>query len=121
MVTSNAELARLEHVLDEKNRENDRLRARLGHNAKGFEALAITVNHMAKKVRDFHQVFFFLKRKKFVTVRFWGLNKALASALCGKLRIFWPFSSCLSPFRLFSRLKWGNSTGFEFRNLEKYD
>ena len=54
VVTSNAELARLEHVLDEKNRENDRLRARLGHNAKGFEALAITVNHMAKKVRDFH-------------------------------------------------------------------
>merc|ERR1712029_781760 len=29
VVTSNAELARLEHVLDEKNRENDRLRARL--------------------------------------------------------------------------------------------
>ena len=50
VVTSNAELARLEHILDEKNRENERLRARLGHNAKGFEALAVTVNHLAKKV-----------------------------------------------------------------------
>ena len=50
VVTSNAELARLEHILDEKNRENERLRARLGHNAKGFEALAVTVNHLSKKV-----------------------------------------------------------------------
>lgn len=48
-----SDLARLEHVLDEKNRENDQLRIRLKHNAKGFEALALTVDHFASKVRFF--------------------------------------------------------------------
>ena len=46
-----SELARLESVVDAKSHENAQLRARLGHNAKGFEALAITVNQYAKKVR----------------------------------------------------------------------
>ena len=45
-----SELAKLEHVIDEKNRENDQLRTRLRHNAKGFEALALTVDHLGKKV-----------------------------------------------------------------------
>jgi ABC-type phosphate transport system auxiliary subunit len=49
-------LAHLEHILDEKNRENERLRARLGHNAKGFEALAVTVNHLAKKLDEFDKL-----------------------------------------------------------------
>ena len=46
-----SELVRLESVVDAKTQENAQLRARLGHNAKGFEALAITVNQYAKKVR----------------------------------------------------------------------
>ena len=46
-----SELARLESVVDAKTQENAQLRARLGHNAKGFEALAIALNHYAKKVR----------------------------------------------------------------------
>ena len=45
-----SEWVKLEHVLDEKNRENEQLKTRLRHNAKGFEALAVTVNHYAKKV-----------------------------------------------------------------------
>ena len=45
-----SELTRLEHILDEKNRENEQLRSRLKHNAKGFEALALTVDHLTKKV-----------------------------------------------------------------------
>ena len=62
VVTSNAELARLEHILDEKNRENERLRARLGHNAKGFEALAVTVNHLAKKVNWIFNYYLIFRR-----------------------------------------------------------
>ena len=50
-VSAGSELARLESILDEKNRENDQLKARLAHSAKGFAALAITVNHYAKKVK----------------------------------------------------------------------
>ena len=45
-----SEFTRLENILDEKNRENDQLRNRLKHNAKGFEALALTVEHLTKKV-----------------------------------------------------------------------
>ena len=59
-----SELAKLEHVIEEKNRENDQLRTRLRHNAKGFEALALTVDHLGKKVslytdpfRDGHKGF----------------------------------------------------------------
>ena len=48
--TKHSELAKLEHVIDEKNQENDQLRIRLRHNAKGFEALALTVDHLGKKV-----------------------------------------------------------------------
>jgi hypothetical protein len=45
-----SELTRLENLVDQKIRENGELRNRLGHNAKGFDALAVTVNHFAKKV-----------------------------------------------------------------------
>ena len=48
-----SELGKLEHVIDGKNRENDQLRTRLKHNAKGFEALALTVDHLGKKVSSY--------------------------------------------------------------------
>ena len=57
-----SELGKLEHVIEGKNRENDQLRTRLKHNAKGFEALALTVDHLGKKVSSYMIFFFF----------FWG-------------------------------------------------
>jgi len=51
-----SELGKLEHVIEGKNRENDQLRTRLKHNAKGFEALALTVDHLGKKLDDWNKL-----------------------------------------------------------------
>ena len=45
-------------MIEGKNRENDQLRTRLKHNAKGFEALALTVDHLGKKVSSYMNLFF---------------------------------------------------------------
>ena len=44
-------------MIEGKNRENDQLRTRLKHNAKGFEALALTVDHLGKKVSSYMNLF----------------------------------------------------------------